>query len=192
MVAPLGLEPEQVCPLVVSVLRQAHIAHRIIRGVLVGNVTQAGHRVGMVGITISIGTRCAAGDAIQAVIAVGLEIGPAPLAPAKSHGAPDDPARNRPDRGQAGTRLTEWPISARPPSPWPAASSCSPAPASCRPLVLPRPRGLEQPAFDFETLGSELPDKDCSFHSTRPVSCINEASKSQHRNDRCFPSFSLT
>src|SRR5579875_127917 len=134
MVAPLGLEPEQVCPLVVSVLRQAHIANRIIRGVLVGNVTQAGHRVGMVGITISIGTRCAAGDAIQAVIAVGLEIGQAPLAPAKSHGAPDDPARNRPDRGQARARDAAWPLPSRPqppptaspgrcwrPSPWPAA-----------------------------------------------------------------------
>ena len=52
-----------------------HIAHRIVGGVLVGDAAHAGHGVNLVSVSIGVAACRAAGDAVQAVVAVCLGIG---------------------------------------------------------------------------------------------------------------------
>jgi hypothetical protein len=61
------------------------VAHRVIRGVLVGHIAQPGHRVRMVRVAVGVGAGRTSGNAIQAIIAVGLQIGRDPASAGRAH-----------------------------------------------------------------------------------------------------------
>ncbi len=61
------------------------VAHSIVGRVLVGHVAQIGDGVGMIGIAIGIRASHAAGQPIQAIGAVGLQIGRNPVGTRQTH-----------------------------------------------------------------------------------------------------------